>query len=65
MSLHVLMTWLFYFLLGMLARMIYDSLLRFIEHYYEMKDIYDAHQRKLNACPHGWEDWDNCPDCRH
>jgi len=16
-------------------------------------------------CPHGWEDWDDCPDCRH
>lgn len=19
----------------------------------------------LNACPHGHEDWDQCPDCRH
>ena len=21
--------------------------------------------RKLGCCPHGYDDWDECPDCRH
>jgi len=23
------------------------------------------YDKRANACPHGYTDWDNCPDCRH
>ncbi len=27
--------------------------------------ICDDCLNKENLCPHGYEDWDDCPDCRH
>jgi len=27
--------------------------------------IYEEYLRKQKECPHGYEDWNDCPDCCH
>jgi hypothetical protein len=59
------MTYLFLFTLGVLATLIVQGIISQLEMYHTMKEKLEEFERKNNACSHGYEDWDDCPDCCH
>lgn len=47
---------------GWFLRTIYDAEVPKIRKAFE---LYDEYERKKKECPHGYESWDDCPDCCH
>lgn len=53
------------FVCGWGCSLILEEIGKQIEKYNKIKEKIADYERKENACPHGHEDWDDCPDCCH
>ena len=56
---------LFSFVCGWMCSLTLKGITVQMKKYQEMKEKIAEYKRKENSCPHGHENWDNCPDCCH
>lgn len=53
------------FLLGWVCGYIRIAISREWQRYKDNMEKLKEYERKAHACPHGHEDWGECPDCGH
>lgn len=55
----------FSFVCGWACSWILEEIVNQIKKYGEIKERLKEFELEQSKCPHGYENWDDCPDCCH